>query len=276
MVIKNIRKHPFLHPRNQMQKINATTLSELMSWPIPELFVPHRGTLTWYIFSQKAGSHWVDFNEIKVSPGHILFIGSGQAKRFDPRKSYDGKTLIFTDEFFCCTETHATFLKKTSLFCNQFRLTYFDVSVCQQDLMRFDGVEEERKRAVDKTQDVILQNHLFNIMLIAERRFGSIRKIFPPGRRELLIAGFKKLADQLGVTTRTLELAFAQIEGKRPKIWLMQRLALECKRRIINEETTINLIADKLGFKDASNFVKFFKTMTSMTPLAFRQLSRQG
>jgi len=38
------------------------------------------------------------------------------------------------------------------------------------------------------------------------------------------------------------------------------------------ETQNVNEVSYQLGFKDLSNFVKFFKTNTGMTPTEFRQL----
>lgn len=52
------------------------------------------------------------------------------------------------------------------------------------------------------------------------------------------------------------------------------RVVLEAKRLLAHGEDPVARIADRLGFDDASNFVKYFALRAGTTPAAFRHRYR--
>ncbi|BCN26783.1 transcriptional regulator [Vibrio alfacsensis] len=86
----------------------------------------------------------------------------------------------------------------------------------------------------------------------------------------------KIYAQQLGYTDKTLSRATAEVLGISPKQYLSNRLALEAKRMLAHTAEQITRIGDELGFDETTNFVKFFKRHTGLTPREFRQQYRGG
>lgn len=284
--MKKLKRYPFLHTFNPVQKINATTISERLSRKPHQLFQPHVTEFYMiYLFTKGYGTHSVDFNDITVIPRHILFMGKGQAHYFDPRETYDGQTVVFTEDFFCRSEFHRNFLSRTPLFNDPLCLAYFD-SGKYYDIFStlYQYIVEELKNIPDDKQTEILHNYLFNIMLTAERLYRPEEKNILPSRQQLLIYDFKKLAnqyllkqwtinqyaDQLNITTRTLQNAFSEYEQTTPKAWLRERLSLEIKRMLAYETMSISEISYHAGFKETSHFIFFFKTNNGVTPSEFK------
>lgn len=286
--MKNLKRYPFLHTFNPVQKINATTIRERLSRTPHQLFQPHRTDFYMiFLFTEGHGSHSVDFNTISVIPGHILFIGKGQVHHFDKLETYDGVTIVFTEDFFCRTAIDKNFLNHSPLFQDPLKLPYFDVGKRHKELEAlYHFIVDELKRPAHGHQADILHHYLYNIMLIAEGLYQPQQKQIVLSPQQKLISDFKWLcnqhlheqwtvkqyADQLNVTPRALQLAFSQKEDVSPKSWLNERLCLEIKRLLSFDTLTINEIAFQLGFKEATNFVKFFKTHAGTTPSAFRQM----
>lgn len=286
--MKNLKKYPFLHTFNTVQKINATSIRERLGRVPHNLWQPHRTDFYMiFLFTEGHGTHSVDFNNIAVKPGHILFIGKGQVHHFDPEETYDGNTIVFTEDFFCRTGADRNFLQHAPLFNDPLALPYFDTGGRYQELITlYQLIVTELKRKEHRHQAAILHHYLFNTMLIAEVLYKPAQTKIYPDRQQLLVADFKWLSNQylyehwtineyaarLNVTTRTLQSAFLAQEGSSPKSWLNERLCLEIKRLLTFETLTINEIAFRLGFKEASNFVKFFKTHANITPSGFRKM----
>ena len=281
-----MKKYPFLHTFNRVQRINATNVRERLSRKPHQLFQPHR--MDFYmicLFTEGSGIHTVDFQPINVIPGHILCVAKGQAHSFDPKETYDGNTVVFTEDFFCKTEAHRTFLNRSPLFGDPFRLSYFEAQKYYNEFNTFYHlIIAELKKPTDQYQSDFLHNCLFNMLLLAERAYRPDGVSLNPTRQELLIVNFKKLAeqnlhqqlginwyaDQLNISVRTLQNAFVQYEEETPKQWLTKRTILEIKRLLTFESKPINEISYQLGFNELSNFVKFFKTNTGVTPSQFR------
>lgn len=54
------------------------------------------------------------------------------------------------------------------------------------------------------------------------------------------------------------------------KAFLVNRIVLEAKRLLAHTALPVAAIGDRLGFAEATNFVKFFRRETGMPPGAFR------
>lgn len=289
--MKKLRLYPFLHTYNPVQKINATTITERLSRKPHQLFKPHQTDFYMiYLFTKGHGTHHVDFNEVIVQQGYILFMSKGQVHHFDPKETYDGVTIVFTEEFFCRTESQRYFLHHTPLFNDPLQLAYFDSgSFFDQFKTLYHLIEKELKNPSDKWQGELLHNYLYSTMLMGERLFKPEEKKIQPTLSQILISNFKELAHQhldqhwtitqysekLNVSSRTLQNAFSRHERTTPKAWLTERLVLEIKRKLSFESQPVNEIAFELGFKDFSNFINFFKSHTGTTPLEFRLLHHQ-
>lgn len=59
--------------------------------------------------------------------------------------------------------------------------------------------------------------------------------------------------------------------GKGAKSVITDRIALEAKRLLVHTNRPIYLLAEGLGFEEATNFAKFFKRETGFTPIDFRK-----
>ncbi|MCC5087103.1 helix-turn-helix transcriptional regulator [Xanthomonas campestris] len=77
-------------------------------------------------------------------------------------------------------------------------------------------------------------------------------------------------ASEIGCTERSLTRATLDAEGISAKEYVSRRLGLEAKRLLLHTDWPIGIIADYLGFKEATHFSKFFKHIERCTPQQFR------
>ena len=59
--------------------------------------------------------------------------------------------------------------------------------------------------------------------------------------------------------------------NKPVKTYINDSLILEIKRLLMNTSLSIKEISYKTGFEDPTNFVKYFKKYTELTPIDFRK-----
>ena len=78
-------------------------------------------------------------------------------------------------------------------------------------------------------------------------------------------------AERLHISEKRLGQATRNILGKTPKVLIDERVLLEAKRRLVHEHQSIKELGYSLGFEEPTNFVKFFKKHTLLTPLEFRE-----
>jgi AraC-like DNA-binding protein len=81
-------------------------------------------------------------------------------------------------------------------------------------------------------------------------------------------------AKDLGLSEKTLSRATQEATGLSAKAYLSQRIALEAKRMLAHTRWPIAQVADKLGFDEATNFIKFFRREAGFAPSAFRKHHR--
>lgn len=81
-------------------------------------------------------------------------------------------------------------------------------------------------------------------------------------------------ADALGCTEKSLTRAAREASGQNAKAVIAARIVLEAKRLLAHADRPIYLIAEGLGFAEATNFAKFFRRETGLTPAGFRAENR--
>ncbi|UOU98432.1 AraC family transcriptional regulator [Chryseobacterium daecheongense] len=276
---------PFLFAENSQHYINTSEISHLISKRPEQLLQPHRVSFyAIHLFYEGKGFHSVDFNYIDIRENHMLFVSPNQIAQFHDPSHYKGKVIIFTEDFFCKNNIQIQFLGQTLLFNDPLKLSYFYVGERFKELCSlFYFIETELKRPFSNKQITILNNYLFNILLIAEELYQPKDILLHTHPHQLLVSKFKSLANrdlsyhhsvqhfanELNVNKRTLEKAFLDIEKITPKKWLTERMILEIKRQLTYKEHSITEIAYKLGFTEVTNFSKFFKSKTNLTPTQF-------
>ncbi|MDF2154566.1 helix-turn-helix domain-containing protein [Vibrio sp. CAU 1672] len=77
-------------------------------------------------------------------------------------------------------------------------------------------------------------------------------------------------AEQLHTTYKTLNHICKLATNQTAKQLIDGYTILEAKRRLVLDQPPIQQLAYDVGFDDASNFVKFFKKHTSLTPARFQ------
>lgn len=263
---------------------------------IAKLYKEFKGTLTtthrtgfYHIiwFQQGNPTHLVDFKPIKIKSNTLLFLNKDIVHRFDDKRKFEGKAILFTDSFFCRTEADHKFLRNSILFNDLFSVSQIQAqkqSKLFSDLLQ--QMTDELQGIKDNSQADILQNLLHNFLLHSERErrkqnFTEIKKgpdldyvmLF----KDLLETDYKNqkqvnyYAKQIIITEKRLNQATAKILGKSPKELIDDRVLLEAKRILAHTTESVKEIAYNLGFEEPTNFIKYFKKHSTLTPSEFRE-----
>ena len=263
---------------------------------IAELYKEFKDTLTtthrtgfYHIiwFQQGSPTHLVDFNPIKIKPSTLLFLNKDTVQRFDDKSKFGGKAILFTDSFFCKSETDTKFLRNSILFNDFFSVSQIQVqkhSKTFTDLLQ--QMTDELQKIKDNSQADILQNLLHNFLLQAERErrkqnFTEVKKdadldyvmLF----KDLLETGYKNqkqvnyYAKEIIITEKRLNHATTKVLGKTPKEIIDDRIMLEARRILAHTTESVKEIGYNLGFEEPTNFIKYFKKHSTLTPTEFRE-----
>lgn len=232
-------------------------------------------------------SHLVDFKEVKIKHGSLLFINKDIVHRFDNKEKVKGKVLLFTDAFFCRTDNDTRFLNQTPLFNDLFDISLLDISkqeVPFNSLLQL--MQAELGKGADEYQANILQKLLSGFLLLAEReRQKQFKRVQRKGAdleyailfNQLVGNGFRThkqvsyYAGKISITEKRLNQATKKIFGKTPKELIDDRILLEAKRMLAHDAETVKEIGYYLGFEEPTNFIKYFRKKTSLTPVAFKE-----
>ncbi|MBX7162743.1 MAG: helix-turn-helix domain-containing protein [Saprospiraceae bacterium] len=275
--------------QNADLQIEVVPLQTLTRVSKDQLVTPHRTNFYHiFLFENCQPTHFVDFEPIKIKPFTLLFIDKDRVHQFDQLLKYEGQVLIFTEDFFCTTETDTKFLRSSILFNDladqptiKLNKTDFEkyTNICE-------NITEELSLPADNSKHILLKNLLHNFLLLAEREkrkqgFTELKKgadldytlLF----RDLLETNYTKLksvndyAKIICISEKRLGQATSKVLGKTPKEIINDRILLEAKRLLVHTNLSIKEIGQDLGFEDPAYFVRYFKKNTETTPVEFRE-----
>ena len=253
-----------------------------------EIKKPHRAEFYQILWFQKGlPTHFVDFNPIKIKPNSLLFVNKNSVQIFDNKTKFKGKAILFTDSFFCKTETDTKFLRSSILFKDLLSISQIELHKNNSIIETvFELLETELKNSKDNYQSDLLRNDLRNLLLHSERerRKQDFIELKKDANLEQALY-FKTLLDdnfvshkkvsfyckEMHLTPKRLNQATSKIFGKTPKNIIDDRVLLESKRLLSHTTESVKEIAFSLGFEEPTNFIKYFKKHTKKTPVEFRE-----
>lgn len=219
----------------------------------------------------------VDHEVVEVEEGGILLISIGQVLEISQPVS--GISITLTSAFFQQVDN-----RKVRIVFNPFfnEPTYFKESneafLSQViSLLKL----EQNSGANNLVMEALVRSLLIKISTIhsalnlPEENSERIRKIFHIVEENFLIernASF--YADQVGLSTKRLNQVLQAKIGMTITQLLHRILLTEAKKRLINDEKSIQEIAYALGFTEQGYFTRFFKKHIGQTPEAFIKAHR--
>ena len=238
-------------------------------------------------------THMVDFVPHACARRSWIVLRPGQVQHFDMQRRWDGWLLVFRPEFLLPLQNTTTLdeLKAyASLEAVPDVLTLSsdeqEASVHTMQRMSLDA----RLSAPEEERNALLRHQLYTLLLrlhLAQQRQEPQADLAPLDvrrfrrYRQAVETGFARshhvrdYAKRLGCSEKSLTRATLEIAGVTSKAFLSQRVALEAKRLLAYTAMPVALVAAQTGFEEASNFVKFFKHATGLTPGAFRRQQRE-
>jgi AraC-like DNA-binding protein/mannose-6-phosphate isomerase-like protein (cupin superfamily) len=85
--------------------------------------------------------------------------------------------------------------------------------------------------------------------------------------------GIARIAEELGYSPAYCNRVFKSVFGISPRHYLSTMKLRQAKQLLMNRDMSIERIADKLGYRDVSQFSKQFKRWTNISPSQYRQLT---
>ncbi len=234
--------------------------------------------------------HWLDFEKYHLSAGSFLFIRQRQVQKFELNEKMKGYMFLFTTSFLYKNESDKELLSNFHIFNNFLNspllqpdnITLSELEKITSHLCRiFDGVN-------DFAKDEMLRS-IFKVFLYTCERFkrDKTNNVYLD-KDVLLFNKFRSLvennishkttvqnyAEMLFISNKKLNYLTQKYLAKSAKLFIAEQLILESKRLLVHTSISIKETAYQLGFEEPTNFVKFFKRFTKLTPQNFRELQK--
>ena len=229
----------------------------------------------------------VDFQPVTCSAGSLLVLRPGQVHSFGSDEGWDGWMVLFRAEFLPSeTQTTADLPPALGLdrLPDHLSLSPVDFQAVSEVItrMRHDATSDALPKDVHALLRYQLCALLLRLTILQAQQVGTAVARTPGVRR---FAKFRRLVEQnyagwhqvsayaaaLGCTEKSLTRAALEATGQSAKCVITARIALEAKRLLVHTDRPIYLIAEGLGFEEATNFAKFFKREVDCTPIGFRK-----
>lgn len=229
----------------------------------------------------------VDFQQVPCAAGSLLVLRPGQVHSFGSDEGWDGWMVLFRAEFLPSeTQTNADLLPVLGLdrLPDHLSLSKADFAAVNEVIARMqqDAASAARPKDLHALLRYELCALLLRLAILQDQHMGAEVTRSPGLQRyarfrrlvEQNYAGWHQVSDYaaaLGCTEKSLTRAALEATGQSAKNVIAARIALEAKRLLVHTDRPIYLIAEGLGFEEATNFAKFFKREADLTPIAFRQ-----
>jgi AraC-like DNA-binding protein len=229
----------------------------------------------------------VDFQPVTCSAGSLLVLRPGQVHSFGSDEGWDGWMVLFRAEFLPSdAQTTVDLLPVLGLdrLPDHLSLSPADFQAVSEAITRMQ--QDAAIAAVPKDVHALLRYQLCALLLrltiLKDQHVGTAVSRTPGVQRfarfrrlvEQNYAGWHRVSDYaaaLACTEKSLTRAALEVTGQSAKSVITARIALEAKRLLAHTDRPIYLIAEGLGFEEATNFAKFFKREAGFTPIGFRQ-----
>ncbi|MDT0607408.1 helix-turn-helix transcriptional regulator [Croceitalea rosinachiae] len=232
------------------------------------------------------GKHSIDFKEYKTQKGTLLTIRKDQIQKFHISKGLKGKVLLFTNEFLVSYLEKQETQKTLQLFNELLGEPKLELpaKILEKTITQIQRIEHEYFDVNDKHSLGIIRSELqilianlfrlksrYDTPLFHYKRLNDFIRF--QNEVEANINTLQKVSDYsdlLGLSSKTLNKITKTVIHKTAKAFLDETHLKQIKRQLINSKDSIKRVALTTGFEETSNFYKFFKRHTGLTPEQFR------
>ncbi|MEZ8141057.1 helix-turn-helix transcriptional regulator [Enterovibrio sp. FF113] len=249
--------------------------------------LPHRVNFFLLIYIEHGeGKHWVDFKEYAYQAGSVIFVQREQVHAFDFSNMPKGKVLIFTQAFLDNVHTNMRLPNYTPTHLNHLQSPILTLD--DQNNRRTKTLIEEMTTEIGlEHRDPLIVMYLFCSLALLHRRLQPKENLAALSQTqsqkfarlfELLQSNFQRVRDanwyaqQLAITYKTLNQICKIATNMTAKQMIDAFTIIEIKRRLVVSNVTSQQLTYDFGFDDASNFLKYFKKETGLTPSQFQKI----
>lgn len=275
--------------QQQQHELQVSRFGAYINSHHKNLHAPHKHSFYHLVlYTQGAGMQTIDFQNFAVKPFQVYFMIPGQVHSWDFEGEVDGYIINFSAALFQSFLLKATYLEELPFFSGNAQDSVIDIPKPLQEkvISLFEELiaenESVKPLGIDLVKILMLQ-----LFIHIARLNANLQQAVAPSYNFTLLKNFQKLieknytriklpreyAELLYITPNHLNALCNDILGIPAGEVIRNRVILEAKRMLVNQDMTVQQIANYLNFADNSYFTKFFKKQVSMTPEEFRKKS---
>tara|TARA_R110002049_G_scaffold138450_6_gene298561 strand:+ start:8342 stop:9223 length:882 start_codon:yes stop_codon:yes gene_type:complete len=248
----------------------------------PEL--PHQ--LKFYnliFFTQGTGRHFIDFNWYPVQQNSLVYLTKDQINAFEFSEELKGYCIIFTEEYFVNSFSNLTDDFVFRLFNPELFSPILQIPQNSDFIIYFNLLLKEYGNSHSFNHKIIINSLLTILISKAENLKQNLTFHISDSSKVILYQNFISLieksltksrsanfyAKELAISYKHLNTICKELINKTAKNVIDDFVILQAKRNLINSTTNSSELAYSLGFEDPTNFTKYFKKNTGLTPKSF-------
>ena len=236
-------------------------------------------------FTAGSGRHFIDFKWHPVQKNSLIYLTKEQVNAFDFSDTTEGFCLIFTEELLVkgFTDLPQGFVSR--LFNPQLFSPVLQVPENADFIAYFDLLKKEFESPEAFNKEAIIEA-LFTVLIskaeqLKQKETGAVSN----NNNLQVIQAFNALleryytqtrsarfyASELAISYKHLNIICKAVLHKTAKALIDDYVILQAKRRLINSNISGGELSYELGFQDPTNFSKYFKKCTGLTPNSFKK-----
>jgi len=232
-----------------------------------------------------SGTFMLDENKISIHPRTVIFTSPGQIRRWEIEEEVRGYTLFFEKDFL-----HLFFSDELFLYRFQYFHQYSHPSEMQIGEISFGKCLELLQETelefehIQNDSNHLIRSLLYQLLILLNRYYADAYHvqrdtfIHPDFYRFRSLLEKKFLEDQtveaytkmLNVSPGFLNKICRQFSGLSAQQMIHNKLISEIKKQLYQNKSAKE-IGYEFGFSDPSNFNRFFKKITRMTPRQYQK-----
>ncbi|MBI9058110.1 MAG: helix-turn-helix domain-containing protein [Labilibaculum sp.] len=245
-------------------------------------YLPHR--LNFYailIITEGEVNHIVDFKVHNLRKGDVMVISKGQIHAFEKDADYKGYLVVFSEAFMQKYIAQSTIAQINHLY-NYF-LKQEKINNPDYNQILFTTLQKEIKRDSSSQPNIIACLLTVYLLKLSDENtcavttsidnkyleyFNHFKHLIEQNYSKTRDA--KEYASDIAISYKHLNDVCKEIVKTTAKSFIDNYVILEAKRMLVSTSLSVKEIAFTLGFDEATNFLKYFKKHTSLTPVEFR------
>ncbi len=249
---------------------------------------PHRIDFYFILFlTEGSGVHEIDFKTFNYKKGDYIFVRQGQVHAWKELNEVEGYMFFFTADFFSRNHIHYKDLSFSypfnTLLHGPVISTITDSDFKTSATLTAYIIQEFRAND-SNVKEEILRSLLRTLLLKIQ---GLVELSKPTGSsesRELFVKFHRMLEKKLSESRNVVDycewlaISYDKLNGickeltnKTVKHYIDEVIILRAKSLLLDQHINISHVAYSVGFEEPTNFTKFFKKHTQLSPKEFQK-----